>query len=269
MRSYGILRFLKIAEKFVFFFLLLILFNGYELAYFIPGIEAFIKAQTYVDRYWFNIIIMAAGAMVFTFFMVLCCKMLGKKPEFNLINTLEGNFPGLRTKLSTAYDNKQNFNIVTSKLFEDVNNQLKNIKIKRLVPKNQIFGTFIIFILFSGAIIYCISEGFSFDIYPSKLVEKVSNLHNDAASKKEEETVKETNYNVEAVIIKNGEQIEMEINPSLGLGFTSQIDADRNNGFNESSNIPNKEFRYSQTYSENLPEEYEPLIKQYFEKLSS
>ncbi|RPJ50805.1 MAG: hypothetical protein EHJ95_06400, partial [Methanobacteriota archaeon] len=78
-----------------------------------------------------------------------------------------------------------------------------------------------------------------------------------------------TEYGVEAVIIKNGEQIEMEINPSLGLGFTNRIDLETASKFNESSNSSKNGFRYSQTYTEDLPEEYEPLIKQYFEKLSS
>jgi hypothetical protein len=267
--SNGVLKFLKLAEKFAFFFLLLILFNGYEFAYFLPGMKTFIETQMYFNRYWFNIILMAAGALLLTLFLVICSKFLEKKPEFNLISTLEETFPKLRTKLSTAYDNKQVFNVVTDKLFNDVNEQLKNLDIKKIIPKNKILGTFVIFIIISGAIIYCISQGFSFDIYPSKLAEKVPNLHNNEASKKEDDTVRETKYNVEAVIIKNGEKIEMEINPSLGLGFTNQIDAERNKEFNESSNIPNKEFRYSQTYSENLPDGYEPLIKKYFEKLSS
>ncbi|AKB53933.1 hypothetical protein MSBRM_0935 [Methanosarcina barkeri MS] len=35
------------------------------------------------------------------------------------------------------------------------------------------------------------------------------------------------------------------------------------------TNGSKKGFRYSQTYIEDLFEEYEPLIKQYFEKLSS
>jgi hypothetical protein len=268
-RSYGILGFLKLVEKFAFFFLVLILFNAYEFAYFFPGMKTFIETQIYFNRYWLNIILMSAGALLITLFLVICSKFLEKKPEFNLISTLEETFPKLRTKLSTAYDNKQVFNVVTDKLFNDVNGQLKNLDIKKIIPKDQIIGTFVIFIIISGAIIYCISQGFSFDIYPSKLAEKVPNPHNNETSKKEEETVKETKYNVEAVITKNGEKIEMEINPSLGLGFTNQIDASRNSNFNESANIPNKDFRYSQTYSENLPEDYEPLIKKYFEKLSS
>lgn len=268
-RSYLILKFLKLAEKFTFFLLLLILFNGYELAYFFPGMKPFFEAQTYFKHYWFNIILMAAEALFLTLSVVICCKFLNKKTEFNLISTLENTFPKLKTKLSTAYDNKQNFNVVTDKLFNDVNEQLKTLNIKKILPKNQILGTFVILMIFSGVIIYCISYGFSFDIYPSKLIEKVPNLHNNEAPKKEDDTARETKYNVEAVIIKNGEKIEMEINPSLGLGFTNQIGTEKNKEFNESSNVLKKEFRYSQTYSENLPEEYEPLIKQYFEKLSS
>jgi len=269
-RSYGILGFLQIAGKFAFLFLLLILFNGYEFAYFLPGLKAVIKTQAYLDPYWFNILIMATGALLFTFFVFIGCKLFSKKREFNLINTLEGSFPGLRTKLSTAYDNKQSFNIVTKKLFEDVYKQLTDVNIKRLAPRNRIFRAFVIFLLFSGAVVYCVNEGFSFNISPSRLIEKIPNLPDGTASgKEEEETAPEITYNVEVVITKNGEQIEMEINPTLGLGFTNQIDADTSNEFDGSSNSSNKEFRYSQTYTEDLPEEYEPLIKQYFEKLSS
>jgi hypothetical protein len=268
--SYRVLGFLQIAEKFAFLFLILILFNGYEFAYFLPGMNTFLETQTYVEPYWFNIILMAAGAMILTFFVVIGCKLSSKKKEFNLINTLEGNFPELRAKLSTAYDNKQNFNIVTKKLFEDVQKQLTDINIKQLVPGNQIFRTFVIFLLFSGAIGYCINQDFSFDISPSRLMEKIPNLPDGIASGKQEEKVpREATYNVDAVITKNGEKIEMEINPTLGLGFTNQINEGTTHELNGGSNSSTKEFRYSQTYTENLPEEYEPLIKQYFEKLSS
>lgn len=267
--SYRALGFLQIAEKFAFLFLILILFNGYEFAYFLPGMNAFLETQTYVEPYWFNIILMAAGAMILTFFVVIGCKLSSKKKEFNLINTLEGNFPGLRAKLSTAYDNKQNFNIVTKKLFEDVQKQLTDINIKQLVPRNQIFRTFVIFLLFSGAIVYCINQGFSFDLSPSRLMEKIPNLSDGIASGKEEKVPKEATYNVDAIITKNGEKIEMEINPTLGLGFTNQINEGTTHELTGGSNSSTKEFRYSQTYTENLPEEYEPLIKKYFEKLSS
>jgi hypothetical protein len=102
------------------------------------------------------------------------------------------------------------------------------------------------------------------------LIEKIPDLSDGTASGMEEEKdAPEIEYNVEAVITKNGEKIEMEINPTLGLGFTNQIDAEMSSRFDGNSNSPDKDFRYSQTYTENLPKEYEPLIKQYFEKLSS
>ena len=90
-----------------------------------------------------------------------------------------------------------------------------------------------------------------------------------AANDDNEKVAPDSRYNIEAVRVKNGDKVEMKINPSLGLGFASQIDADTGQNFNASSDSLNEEFRQSQTYSENLPEEYEPLIKQYFEALSS
>ncbi|MDQ1254417.1 MAG: hypothetical protein QG646_3658, partial [Euryarchaeota archaeon] len=250
-------------------FLLFILFNGYEFAYFFPGINTVIKTQTYIEPYRFNIILMAAGAMILTFLVFISFKLFRKKKEFDLIKILENNFPGLRIKLSTAYDNKQNLNIVTKNLFEDVRNQLNELNIKSLAPRNQIFRSFAIFLLFSGVLVYCINQGFSFDISPSRLMEKIPGLPGETASGKEEKAPKDIEYKVDAVIIKNGEKIEMEINPTLGLGFTNQIDTDANNKLSGDSSSIIEESRYSQTYSENLPEEYEPLIKQYFEKLSS
>lgn len=270
-RSYGILRFLQIAEKFAFLFLLFILFNGYEFAYFLPGVKAFIKTQVYFDPYWFNILIMAAGALLLTSFAYIVCKLLRKSRKLNFINTLEEGFPGLRTKLSTACDNKQNFNVVTKKLFDDVCCQLAEINIKKLAPRSQMLKTFVVFLLFSGAAVYCIHEGFSFDISPSKLMGKIPDLLDGTASGQEEEAIPpEITYDVEAVITKNGEQIEMEINPTLGLGFTNQVDtAGKSSRLAGNSSVSKEEFKHSQTYSENLPEEYEPLIKKYFEDLST
>jgi len=78
-RYYGLLRLLIIAERFTFLFLLIILFNAYEFAYFLPGMETFSKTQNYIDPYRFNIILMAVEAVIITFFAVICDKLLRKK----------------------------------------------------------------------------------------------------------------------------------------------------------------------------------------------
>ncbi|TFH06185.1 MAG: hypothetical protein E4H06_00130 [Methanosarcina sp.] len=273
MWSYRTLGFLQIAGKYSFLFLLMILFNLYELAYYVPGVGKLSKFQTYLDTYWFNLGLMAAGALLLIFLAGLISRLFDRRSKFHLMILLETSFPELKTRLSTAYDNRQNINIVTKKLLEDVHSQLAGIKIKKIVPKNQIFRSFLIFLLAAGAVTFCIHEGFSFDISPSQLIDNmrdnIPNLNARAAYEENEQVVPDSRYNIEAVIIKNGDQVEMKINPSLGLGFTSQIDADTEKNFNESSDSLNEEFRQSQTYSENLPEEYEPLIKQYFEALSS
>jgi hypothetical protein len=77
--SYRALGFLQIAEKFAFLFLILILFNGYEFAYFLPGMNTFLETQTYVEPYWFNIILMAAGAMILTFLSLSVADCPAKK----------------------------------------------------------------------------------------------------------------------------------------------------------------------------------------------
>jgi len=273
MWSYRTLGFLQTAGKFAFLFLLMILFNLYELAYYIHGVEGLSKSQTYLDTYWFNLGLMAVGALVLTFLAGLIYQLSHRGSKFNLVNFLETSFPELKTRLSTAYDNRQNINIVTKKLLEDVHSQLIGINIKKIVPKNQIFRSFLIFLLAAGAVTFCIHEGFSFDVSPSQLIDdlrnNMPNMNARAAYDDNETVAPDSRYKIEAVIIKNGDKVEMKINPSLGLGFTSQIDADTGQNFNASSYIPNEEFRQSQTYSENLPEEYEPLIKQYFEALST
>ncbi|WP_410510248.1 hypothetical protein RSJ42_09055 [Methanosarcina hadiensis] len=251
----------------------MILFNLYELAYYIPGVEKLSRSQIYLTPYSFNLCLMAAGAFVLTLLISLIYRLLDKKSKFNLITLLETSFPEFRTRLSTAYDNSQNINIVTKKLLEDVHSQLTGIKISKIIPKDQIFRSFIIFLMVSGAATFCIYEGFSFNVSPGKLIDgfwdDIHNMNARAAYEDNQEVIPDSRYKVEALIIKNGEQVEMKINPTMGLGFTSQVDTDTEQRFNESSNNFNKNFEYSQTYSENLPEEYEPLIKQYFEELSS
>ena len=59
MWSYRTLGFLKTAGKFAFLFLLMILFNLYELAYYVPGVDKLSKSQTYLGTYWFNLGLMA------------------------------------------------------------------------------------------------------------------------------------------------------------------------------------------------------------------
>ena len=270
---YRTLGFLQTAGKFAFLFLLMILFNLYELAYYVPGVGKLSKSQTYLGTYWFNLGLMAVGALVLILIAGLIHRFVDRKSKFNIINFLETSFPELKTRLSTAYDNRKNINIVTKKLLEDVHGQLTGINIKKMVPKNQIFRSFLIFLLAAGAVTFCIHEGFSFDVSPGQLIDdmrdNMPNMNARAAYDDNETVAPDSRYNIEAVIIKNGDKVEMKINPSLGLGFTSQIDADTGQNFNASSDRLKEEFRQSQTYSENLPEEYEPLIKQYFEALSS
>ncbi|AKB79136.1 hypothetical protein MSHOH_2653 [Methanosarcina horonobensis HB-1 = JCM 15518] len=271
--SYRTLEFLQTAGKFTFLFLLMILFNLYELAYYVPGMDKLSKSQEYLNTYWFNLCLMAAGALVLTLLIGLIHRLFDRRSKFNLINLLETSFPEFRTRLSTAYDNSQNVNIVTKNLLEDVHRQLTAIKIRKVVPKNQIFKSFLVLLLISAAVTFCIHEGFSFNVFPGKIIDNIRdsahNLNARATYEENEEVVPDPRYRIEALIVKNGEQVEMKINPTLGLGFTSQIDADTEQKFNENSDSSNEEFKYSQTYSENLPEEYEPLIKQYFEELSS
>jgi hypothetical protein len=273
MWFYHTLGFLQTAGKFAFLFLLMILFNLYELAYYVPGVGKLSKSQTYLGTYWFNLGLMAVGALVLICLAGLIHRLVDRRSTFNIINLLETSFPELKTGLSTAYDNRKNINIVTKKLLEDVHGQLTGINIKKMVPKNQIFRSFLIFLLAAGAVTFCIHEGFSFDVSPGQLIDdmrnNIPNMNARAAYDDNETVAPDSRYNIEAVIIKNGDKVEMKINPSLGLGFTSQIDADTGQNFNASSDSLNEEFRQSQTYSENLPEEYEPLIKQYFEALSS
>ncbi len=273
MWFYCTLGFLQTAGKFAFLFLLMILFNLYELAYYVPGVGKLSKSQTYLGTYWFNLGLMAVGALVLICLAGLIHRLVDRRSKFNIINLLETGFPELKTRLSTAYDNRKNINIVTKKLLEDVHGQLTGINIKKMVPKNQIFRSFLIFLLATGAVTFCIHEGFSFDVSPGQLIDdmrnNIPNMNARAAYDDNETVAPDSRYNIEAVIIKNGDKVEMKINPSLGLGFTSQIDADTGQNFNASSDRLNEEFRQSQTYSENLPEEYEPLIKQYFEALSS
>jgi len=273
MWSYRTLGFFQTAGKFSILFLLMILFNLYELAYYVPEVEKLGNFQTYLNTYWFNLGLMAAGALVLTLLFGLIHRLVDRRNKFNLITLLETGFPELKTRLATAYDNSQNINIVTKKLLEEVHVQLSGIKIKKIVPKNQIFRSFVIFLLAAGAVTFCIHEGFSFDVSPSQLIDdlmdNMSDLNARAAYEEKEEVAPDSRYRIDAVIIKNGDKVEMKINPSLGLGFTGQVDVDTEKNFNESAGGLGDEFRQSQTYSENLPEEYEPLIKQYFEALSS
>ena len=217
---------------------------------------------------------MGAEALVLTPAVYAGYRYLNKKGRADLIIRIERNFPELRTRLSTAYDNRQNLNIVTKKLLEDVHRQLTGIKIKKISPRKEMLRSFIIFLLACGAIVFCIHQGFSFDVSPSELMDDIMGNIPDIPETtfdedSEREVSPETAFKAEALIIKNGEQVEMEINPSLGLGFTSRTDADTEYEFGENSEKFNETFRYSQTYTENLPEEYEPMIKQYFEDLSS
>ncbi|WP_269851047.1 DUF7502 family protein [Methanosarcina horonobensis] len=200
--SYRTLEFLQTAGKFTFLFLLMILFNLYELAYYVPGMDKLSKSQEYLNTYWFNLCLMAAGALVLTLLIGLIHRLFDRRSKFNLINLLETSFPEFRTRLSTAYDNSQNVNIVTKNLLEDVHRQLTAIKIRKVVPKNQIFKSFLVLLLISAAVTFCIHEGFSFNVFPGKIIDNIRdsahNLNARATYEENEEVVPDPRYRIEA-----------------------------------------------------------------------
>ena len=88
MWSYRTLGFFQTAGKFSILLLLMILFNLYELAYYVPEVERLSKFQTYLNTYWFNLGLMAAEALALVLLFGIIHRLVDRRSKFNLINLL-------------------------------------------------------------------------------------------------------------------------------------------------------------------------------------
>jgi hypothetical protein len=202
-----------------------------------------------------------------------------RKEKKDAIKLIEENFPALRERLRTAYDNRDKENIIVKDLLGGVIIDLKPIKPSSLLNRRLvIIGIGAMLLTGSGSTYIAVTD-YHTDITPTVLGGVIEDLpfsgsDSDLVSVEENggtSADKQDNnelFGEPAVIVVEGKEVDLKIPPGAGQGFTSQEDANQTNESFVQSDMYNPEAIASQSYYENLPEGYRSVIQSYFEQLA-
>ncbi|MBQ3620993.1 MAG: hypothetical protein II940_04910 [Methanosarcinaceae archaeon] len=198
------------------------------------------------------------------------------------LDMIETRYPSLKYRLRTAYDNAGNSNFISEDLSSKVSEEIRGVSLSCLLNKRKVlFDSAAIFIL-AVLIIAVIVTGVSSPVDMSGLVgdlqsgtdEKPLNMEmsdpdfggpdNDPSSSSSESSIASPPTIAQAP----GTPVNVTLPPGSGIGPGSELDAEN------ASEVFGPSVNYDPTilaaghYQENLPEGYESLIRQYFEKMA-
>ena len=198
------------------------------------------------------------------------------------IDMIEAKYPSLKYRLRTAYDNAGNGNFISEDLSSKVSDEIRGVSLSCLLNKRKIgldlAAIFILTVLIGAVIVTGVSSpvdmsGFVGDLRSGTDDKPLNmdmsdpnfgNSDNDPSSSSSESSVASPPTIAEA----QGTAVNVTLPPGSGIGPGSELDAEN------ASEIFGPSVNYDPTilaaghYQENLPEGYESLIRQYFEKVA-
>ncbi|MDO9516801.1 MAG: hypothetical protein Q7J10_02015 [Methanosarcinaceae archaeon] len=200
----------------------------------------------------------------------------------NVFNLVENKYPILFERLRTAYDNRKNSNIIVDNLLTNVMMDTKTVRSSSFLNKKRLAFGIIALLATSSFFTYVTILDYRTDITP----EDISKIIEELPLIKEEETQpegllpeggddsegdeggNENLFGEPAIIVIEGEEVDLTLPPGTGQGFTIKDEGEiRTEDFERSSAYDIRVIS-SQAYYESLPEGYDDIIKAYFEEMA-
>lgn len=229
----------------------------------------------------FNVLFETLGIVLIELLLsvIITSIRYARKEKKDAIQLIEEEFPTLKERLRTAYDNRNTENIIVKDLIGGVIIDLMPIKSSSLLnQKLLIIGIGSMLLAGSGSTYIAVTD-YHTDITPKDLpqvIEKIpliSNSNTDLYQVEEnggtsDDKNQENLFGEPAVIVVEGKEVDLKIPPGAGQGFTSQEAGKQNNDSFIQSGSVDPEAAASKAYYENLPEGYRNVIQSYFEGLA-
>jgi hypothetical protein len=198
-----------------------------------------------------------------------------------LIPFIEERFPVLQEKLRTAFDNRDVHNIISDDLMGnvlDITSKIDNSKLiekKRLKKSMALLLT--VLVMFTTINVLDYRTGVTPDDI-NDIIDVIIPGENGTSPDEQfppegeegdsggnsEDLVGET-----AIIVVDGEEVDLSLPPGAGTGFTDSGDEESLPPEFESSSAYEVGRISSPAYYEQLPEGYESIIKEYFEQMAN
>lgn len=222
---------------------------------------------------------------IFLFFLSLAFGLLltfilhikdGKKETIDIV---EEKYPVLRERLSTAYDNREVDNIIVADLRENVVSASSKVIPADFFNKRRMYIGFFSLLIAISLLTYVSMSEYRISSTPQDIKDLLDPLSPENAGGSDLAVMEETsddqgNQSTEdllsepAVVVVEGKQVDLTLPPGTGAGFTQGNQTNSTlDGFTPSSAYDISVIS-SSIYSEKLPEGYESIIKQYFEKMA-
>jgi hypothetical protein len=201
-----------------------------------------------------------------------------KAEKKDAIFLIEEAYPVLKERLRTAYDNRNTDNIIVQDLIGKVIIDSKSVKASSFLNRKKLAKNMFVILFAVSVLAYVVGTGYQTTISPTELngiIEKVplSSSNNNLYPVEENggtsnNSSQDSLFGKPAVVVVEGKQVDLKIPPGSGQGFTNQKTGNQTNQSFTQSDLVSTDVNASDSYSDNLPEGYENVIQNYFEKLS-
>jgi hypothetical protein len=212
--------------------------------------------------------------------LIITAVRYNRKEKKDAIKIIEENFPKLKERLRTAYDNRNTENIIVKDLIGGVIIDLKPIEPLALLNTKLVTIGIGVMLLAGLGSTYIALTDYHTGITPKDIPQVIgkipfvsgpdANLYSvkeNGGTSNNESNNKDV-FGKPAVIVVEGKEVDLTIPPGSGQGFTSQEEGKQTNDSFIKSNLVNPDVVASGTYNENLPEGYRNVIQSYFEEIA-
>jgi len=199
-------------------------------------------------------------------------KLFNKTPpkRLNSKDLVERNYPELKDRLKTAYDNLPNTNIISLGLKSSVVHDIASVTSLGLLNLTQICYSLAVISVSGVLLVTVVSTGITAPISPNDLINQLPDSSFEQSPVSEENATNsdsELPTGVPPISSQPGVDIDVTLPPGAGMGLGGLLEDGTDSSFTPSEYYP-PESLSSQHFYDILPAGYQDVVRDYFRKLA-
>ena len=281
-RLYKILDFLGTA---IILYLLMFYFRIDQVFPYLSNFE--VKAGTSYDILGTSVAFETVALSLIAAFIAIIITFLRHRRDDSTkaLPLLEQKNPDLHERLSTAYDNADEKNLIVADLISSVSSKIALIASSALLIKSKLAIGIILILVSSTTTVYVVDNDVRTTLFDQgelgDLVNEIPGIGNgddttgndlfvfdDEGDTENSDTGTENLTGDTAVIVVDGKEVDLTLPAGSGIGFATGEESEESDTDFDQSSPYERSIISSQTYNEELPEGYESIIKDYFEAMA-
>lgn len=200
-----------------------------------------------------------------------------KDRKLNTVRAIEEKNSLLKDRLSAAYDNRHVSNIIVNDLSRNVADIVVKLQPATFLNMARIYQGVAFLVIISSTSVVINHYDYRTDINPpQELLDYLGNGDSSSGSDlvimeqttNNSDNTKENLTGKTAIVVVEGKQVDLTLPPGSGTGFIQGDQANNTPEDFKPSSAYDISVMSSSIYSEELPEGYESIIRQYFEEMA-